>query len=452
MRDAIGAALLALLMGVSAPTARAETLADALASAYENSGLLDQNRALLRAADEDVAQAMASLLPIINWSATASTQTPRATGSPAISAQFAISAQLLLYDFGRSQLVIDAQKEQVLGTRQALIGVEQQVLLNAVQAYMNLRLATAFVSLGQNNVRVISQELQASQDRFDVGEVTRTDVAQAQAQLAAAQSNLAASSGQRAQAVEAFRAAVGRAPGDLSVPPLAPVSRSVEDAKAYAVRNHPDILQAQHIVTASELAIQAAEAAMRATVNLTGRVGFDQDFNSGAEIGVTVGGPLYRGGLLSSQVRQAMAGRDQARASLHLTATAVQQQVGNAYASLQVARASRQASEQQVRAAQVAFDGVKEEATLGARTTLDVLNAEQTLLNARANLISAQVDEVNSSYLILSAMGLLTAQNLGLAVQIYDPTAYYNLVKDAPTATSAQGQALDRVLQAIGKE
>ena len=137
---------------------------------------------------------------------------------------------------------------------------------------------------------------------------------------------------------------------------------------------------------------------------------------------------------------------------MHLTTLSIEQQVANAYALLQVARASRQASEQQISAASVAFQGVREEATLGSRTTLDVLNAEQELLDARANRIAAQSDEVVASYSLLSAMGLLTADHLNLPVQQYDPSVYYNLIKNAPTASSEQGQALDRVLQAIGKD
>jgi len=149
-------------------------------------------------------------------------------------------------------------------------------------------------------------------------------------------------------------------------------------------------------------------------------------------------------------VRQFQARRDAVRAALHITRHNLEQEVGNAYSFLQVARASLQASDEQVRAATVAFRGVREEATLGARTTLDVLNAEQELLNARANVISAQADQVIASYSVLASMGLLTADHLKLPVQQYDPSAYYNLVKDAPTTLSDQGQALDRVLRAIG--
>jgi outer membrane protein len=185
---------------------------------------------------------------------------------------------------------------------------------------------------------------------------------------------------------------------------------------------------------------------------LNGFVSTDKDSNTSAQVGVNVGGPIYRGGAILSQFRQVQANRDAARAGLHLTSLGIEQQVGNAFASLQVARASRQASEQQITAARTAFEGVREEATLGSRTTLDVLNAEQELLDAQANRIAAQSDEVIASYSLLSAMGLLTADHLNLPVQQYDPSAYYNLVKDAPSIVSEQGAALDRVLQAIGKE
>ena len=433
-----------------APAASAETLADALTYAYDNSGLIDQNRALLRAADEDVAQSVASTLPVINWAATATSSAPRTTGADLISATATISASLTIYDSGANQLAIDAQKELVLGTRQSLVNIEQQVLLRAIEAYMNVRRNSEFVALRQSNVNVIRQELQAANDRFEVGEVTRTDVSLAEARLAEARSLLASAQGNLTQSGEEFRAAVGRAPGRLDPVSPAPVSRSINDAKAFAVRNHPSMLESQHSVAAAELNIRRAEAANNPSVSLDASVGFDDEFDFGRQVGVTISGPIYQGGRLSSVVRQYMAQRDAARAGLHITSHSIEQQVGNAYSSLEVARASRQASEEQIRASTVAFRGVREEATLGARTTLDVLNAEQELLDARANQISAQADEVIASYTMLYATGLLTAQHLRLPVQQYDPSAYYNLVKDAPVSTSDQGAALDRVLRAIG--
>ena len=429
---------------------RAETLADALTSAYNNSGLLEQNRALLRAADEDLAQAVGATLPVINWSLNASTARPRSVGSDLIAANAQISGSLTLYDGGANRLAVESQKETILGTRQSLRGIEQDVLLRAVEAYMNVRRDTEFVSLRQSNVRLITQELRAAQDRFEVGEVTRTDVALAEARLAAARSLLAAAEGTLARSAEEFRAAVGRGPsGPVPVPP-APVSQGINDAKAFAVRNHPSVLETQHAVSAAELNIRRAEAAVRPTVSLQGFIATDSEFEESRQFGIQAGGPIYSGGRLSSQIRQLMSRRDATRAGLHVVRIGVEQQVGNAYSFLQVARASRNASDQQITAAQVAFDGVREEATLGARTTLDVLNAEQELLDARTNLISAQADEVIASYAVLAAMGLLTADHLRLPVQQYDPSVYYNMAKDAPTVNSEQGQALDRVLRAIG--
>ncbi len=443
-------ALVAVCALSFAPAASADTLAGALTQAYDHSGLIDQNRALLRAADEDVAQAVSATLPVINWSIRATANEPRAPGADLISATARISGELTLFDNGQNQFAIDAQKELVLGTRQSLRDVEQQVLLRAVEAYMNVRRNFEFVALRRNNVRLITEELRAAQDRFDVGEVTRTDVSLAEARLASAKSLLAAAEGNLARSREEYRNAVGSFPGQLTPVSPAPVSRGISDAKAYAVRNHPNILEAQHAVKAAELNILRAEAAMKPSVTLDGFIAVDDEFEESVQLGVNVGGPIYQGGRLSSQVRQFMARRDASRAALHITRHNLEQEVGNAFATLEVARASRAASEEEIRAATVAFRGVREEATLGARTTLDVLEAEQDLFDARANQISAQADEVIASYALLSATGLLTAEHLNLPVQQYDPTAYYNLVKTAPTARSAQGQALDRVLQAIG--
>ena len=442
---------LVVLTMVAAPVARAESLGQALAHAYEHSGLLEQNRALLRAADEDVAQAVSALLPVVNWSASATLSYPDPTGRDDFtSANIGISTSLLLFDAGASQFAIDAQKETVLATRAQLVSIEQQVLLRAVQAYMSVRREAAFLNLRQNNVRVITQELRAAEDRFEVGEVTRTDVSLAEARLASARSQLAAAEGNLARAAEEFRAAVGRRPGQLQAVSAAPISRSLDEARAFAVRNHPDMKAAQRNVAAAELNIARAEAAMRPTVTFSGQIGVNEDFDDTGSIGITAQGPIYQGGRLSSIVRQAMARRDANRAGLLVTRHTIEQNVANAYATLAVARASREAFARQVRASEVAFRGVREEATLGARTTLDVLNAEQELLDARANLVSAEVDEIIATYQVLFSMGLLTVDHLRLGVQTYDPEAYYNLVRDAPPVLSEQGAALDRVLRAIG--
>ncbi|WP_111732055.1 TolC family outer membrane protein [Roseovarius amoyensis] len=455
----------ALFLSVAQPlTATAETLADTLVSAYNNSGLLAQNRALLRAADEDVAQVVAGLRPIINWSVDMSRQFGRRetngvpAGFTANVATAGIGLELLLYDFGATQLRVQAARETVLATRQSLRAIEQQVLLRAVAAFMNVRRTAELVSVRQNNLRLLREELRATRDRFEVGEVTRTDVALAEAQLASAQAGLAAAQGDRRQAVEEFRNAVGRDPGALSPPTRLPqLSGDIDGAKGLAVRKHPDILMAQHYVSAADMAVRAAEADIKPKVKFTTSLSAGDeilggDYDRQGSVGVSVSGPIYQGGRLSSLVRKAMAQRDQQRAGLHLTRLQVEQDVGNAYADLLAAQASRKARLEEVRAARVAFEGLREEAKLGARTTLDVLDAEQDLLDAQAGLIDAETALYVAAYTVLETIGELTASDLRLNVQIYDPAAYYNLVKDAPVPISPQGQKLDRVLRALGKE
>lgn len=443
---------------------RAETLADAMAGAYEHSGLLEQNRALLRAADEDVALAVSSLRPILSWSADVTrgfgkVGTGQFTNSFAeTEANIGIIASLLLYDAGRSRFQIDAAKETVLATRAGLVSIEQQVLLRAVQAFMNVRRTTQFVALRENNLRLIQQELRAAQDRFEVGEVTRTDVALAEARLAGGRSGLARAEGDLAQAIEEYRAVVGRAPGTLNSPGNLPnLLADVDAAKSVALRKHPDMTKAQKDIAAAEASIRASEAALMPQLSLQGRLGAQReitgdDYGRTGSIGLQLNAPIYQGGALSATTRRAVAQRDALRGVLHSVQARVQQDVGNAYALLRATRASVTASQEEVRAARVAFEGVREEATLGARTTLDVLDAEQDLLDAEANLISAQVDVFIAAYSVLAAMGELTAKDLRLNVQTYDPAAYYNLVKDAPVATSAQGRQLDRVLQSLSRE
>lgn len=428
----------------------ADTLRDTLRNAYNHSGLLIQNRALLRAADEDVAQATTALRPIVGWTARYSYNSTSFGDPNQLTA--GIGVDWLLYDFGRSQLAVEAVKETVLGTRQSLVSIEQDVLLRAVSAHLNYRRTVEFASLRAANVQLIQQELRAARDRFEVGEITRTDVALAEARLASARAGLAAAQGDRARAVGEYMAAVGRKPNRLTSPGALPgLPRSLDAAIARARKTHPALKQVQHSIAAAELSIQRAQLATRPSVSASASLGLTDTSGVGLtrNLSVTASGPIYSGGALASTTRKAMAQRDATRAQLHVVRHGIDQQVRNAFVLLDVARASGEASERQIRAARVAFRGVREEASLGARTTLDVLNAEQELLDARAGRISASVDEQIAAYTILASMGVLTAKDLQLGVKIYDPSEYYNLVKDAPAARSAQGQALDRVLKGI---
>ena len=437
----------------------AETLADTMIAAYQHSALMEQNRAVLRAADEDVATAVSSLRPVLQWAANHSISrfedrtTTRSTS-------LTLGAQMTLYDWGRSQIAIDAAKEQVLATRQALIGVEQDVLLAATMAYFDVRSAREQVALQENSVRVIGQERQAAMDRFEVGEITVTDVAQADAQLAASRAALAAAEGNLEVARETYLAVTGRQPGNLAAPPPLPrLPANVDAARQSGQRSHPAVLQAQRAAAAAELGVAAAKAERRPT--LSGNLGVEArrspnqpeiySTDKGLSGGISLNQTLYAGGRLSSGIRRAMAQRDQARALLLNSARQVSQQVGTTWANIEVTRAQIRAISEQIEAAQQAYDGVREEATLGARTTLDVLDAEQALLEARADMITAEANLQLAHYQLLAAMGLLTVENLNLGIPTYDPSQYYNAVRNAP-ATSQQGESLDRVMRAIGRE
>ena len=444
-------AVSALIVGAGAVSA--DTLRQALTKAYNNSGLLEQNRAVLRAADEDVAQAVATLRPVFNWSAGI---THNFGNTDSTSRSLALSAEMTIYDGGSNKFAIEAAKETVLATRQSLISVEQNVLLDAVQAYMDVRRETETVALRQNNLRVIQEELRAAQDRFDVGEVTKTDVALAEARLASSLAQLEAAKGALQQAKARYKQAVGVNANGLSTPPGLPkLPASVGAAQSTAVRNHPAMRQIQHMIKAADLNIARAKTASGPTATIGGSYGIASTNSSKAtetgSISLNIRGPIYTGGNIPSVIRKAQAQKEAQVANLHVSKRQIEQATATSYALLDMARASRKATEEQIRASQVAFDGTKEEATLGARTTLDVLNAEQDLLNAKASLISALADEQVAAYRLLAQMGQLTVDHLNLPVQKYDPTAYYNHVKNAPAA-SDQGKAVDRVLKALGQK
>lgn len=443
----------ALLAG---PGARAETLADALIAAYKNSHLLDQNRAVLRAADEDVAIAVSTLRPVVAYSLQAGWSRADVIGEfgrtvvEGLSASLTLSADMTLIDFGRRQLGIQIARETVLATRQALIQVEQNVLLAAVQAYVDVRLAQEVVALRQSNLRLITQELRASQDRFDVGEITRTDVSIAEARLAASRASLASAEGQLMIAREAYKAATGAYPGNLAPLPRAPaLPRTMEEAQGVARATHPLIRQSQHLVTVAELQVDAAKAERAPTIGAGVTLRTDDNDLQSSSLGLSMNQTLYAGGRLSALQRKALAGKDSARAGLQQTAVGVIESVGVAWANLAVAAASIEASDLQIRAAQAAFDGVREEAAAGTRTTLDVLDAEQELLDARNARLQAEAQRYVAVYQVLATMGLLTVDHLQLGIPTYDPEAYYGAVEKAPSH-SAQGRKLDRILEKIG--
>ena len=448
-----------MLSVLAGSAVQSETLTDAFILAYKNSNLLEQQRALLRAADENVVQASAGLLPVVNFIANAQFNSPAVTSTGVRldnwTNTLSLSADLTLYDNGVTRFATDAAKETVLGLRGGLLQVEQQVLQNTVQAYMEMIRAAQFVSLRQNNVRLITQELRAARDRFEVGEVTRTDVSIAEARLAAARGNLAAAQGDLEIARETYKAVVGQYPGNLRWPTTPPMVVRTEDAaKAKAVRIHPSIEEAQRNVNAAEANVLRAKASMGVRVTSNATIVIDENVESSFNGNIRAVVPIYQGGTLRSLMRQAAARRDASRSGLLQSVVTVKQGVGSAWARLSVASAQTEASRRQVSASQIAYNGVREEAKFGSRTTLDVLDAEQELLDARANLISAEVSQYVAVYSLFSSMGLLTSEHLSLGIVTYDPIEYYKFAnsRDPIRALSLRGSALDRVLRKIGKK
>ncbi|KPQ08563.1 MAG: type I secretion system outer membrane protein TolC [Rhodobacteraceae bacterium HLUCCA12] len=470
MRLAVGILALAVTVASGMPDrAGAQTLADTLVAAYRNSNLLEQNRALLRATDEDVVQARAELLPVVQFITGAQANRRRvemqqpgvgavATTTSSRQLNFSLSAEMPLVDFGRGQLGVQIAREQVLSARAGLIAVEQGVLLQAVQAYLNLISARDTTELRRNNVDVIGQEVRAARERFELGDSTRTDVAIAEARLAAAESALSAAEGDFNVAREAFNMAVGRYPGNLRDAPRLPrLPSSLEAALAAGRRNHPSIVQAQHEIAAADLVVETAGRQRMGTV--TGSLSAGMIAETGRTVGdvtasVTWGVPIYSGGSINSAERQAIARQEAARADLHQTVAQVHEAVSEAWAQLEVSRAQLAASDTQIEASRTAYESVRAEAEFGSRTTLDVLNAEQELRDAQANRIFASASVQLGAYALLEAMGQLTVEALNLGIPTYDVEAYSAAFSNARApsgepatrARSEQGDRLDRIM------
>lgn len=446
---------LAIGLGISSG-AFADGLRDAMADAYRNSALLEQNRYLLRLRDEGVNQAVAAMLPTLGFVA----NTSRDLVADTTTTTARLVAEVTLYAGGSRASARQGADETLNAARQQLVALEAQVLTDAVAAYLEVWSTQQIVAVRASNVGVVTEQLRAARDRFEVGETTRTDVAQAEAQLATARSNLAAAQGAFDIARELFNLAVGRYPESLPSPGALPVLPASEDEAARLARqDHPAIRALQHEVAAAEFAVAQARGATRPNLSL--ELSRTETFEApsalaegnGASIGLTLSQPIYRGGQLGSLERQALAQAEAVRAGLNRQVQVNLQLVGNAYARFAIATAQIQASDQRINAAQLAFDGIREEASLGARTTLDVLDAEQDLLEARISRIEAQSGLYAAAYGILAASGLLSVAQLDLPVPEYDATAYGAAFPGGqPRLMSPQGEKLESLLQAIGRQ
>lgn len=440
------AVLGAALSAGAAVSAAAETLTDALIRAYQTSPLLDSNRASLRALDESIPQARAARRPQVQAGASAAGQTDISDFPFDNSAQVALQASLLLFDSGASKAAVESARYGVAAGRASLLNVEQEVLFAAVEAYMDVIQALEFVRISQNDVRVLGEQVDATNSRFEVGEVTRTDVSQTEARLAASRATLVDARGNLEVARQAYLAAVGSLPGKLEPPPVLPkLPAAITEAEQIAVRQNPAVVAARFNERAAVSDFDRARAASRLTISASGQVDYtwqkvmpqfgreritDESYNLSGSIDANV--PLYSGGRNSSLIRQAQQVLEQRKFEVQDSGRQVIEQVNNSWTQLDVARASIVANREQVVAAQIAYEGVSEEARLGARSTLDVLDADQERLQAEAEVVRAQRNEYVAVYAVLRAMGLLTVEHLNLGIESYNPDTYFRQVQRGP--------------------
>lgn len=419
--------------------ASAQSLTDALIQAYRTSPLLESSRAALRSIDENVPQARANRRPQVDVGVSANTSsTVEGFVDDQINNSRAdLNASLLIYDSGATSAAIEAARNSVAAGRADLKDVEQFVLFSAVQAYADVRRDEEFVRLARNDVERLSETQSATVNRFEVGEVTRTDVSQSDARLAESRATLVASQGSLEISREAYRAAVGTLPQNLErLPPLPQLPASLDQAVALGMQRNPQIIAARFNERVAVYDFDRALAAKGPTLSVVGSVGAQRgdtglayDGNTFGEIGVQGSMPLYTGGRNDSLIRQAQAILNQRRSEVQDAGRSVTQDVSAAWAEVDVARATIVARREQAEASRVAAEGVAEEARLGARSTLDVLDAIQDQLQAEAEVVRSMRDEYVAAYGLLRAMGLLTVQHLNLGIEPYDPDINYAQVQ-----------------------
>ncbi|WP_440959460.1 TolC family outer membrane protein [Oceanicaulis sp. LC35] len=430
MKRFLCAAALSVLSAGLAPLglAQAQSLTETLVAAYESNPRLGAQRASLRQSEEGYFQARAGLLPSLSASGSVGETVETWGGAQeSDSSSYGLTLNQSLYRGGRTRGNIDASLARIEAARQQLRSTEQSVLLDAVSAHMNVVRDQQVVAIRSNNVEVLAEQLRAARDRFEVGEITRTDVAQAEARLSGARAQLSAAQAALAASRAGYAAVTGVEPVEpVNTGPAEQAPEEFADAAEVAINSNPDLLAAQYSEQAAEYAVRVARGAQLPEVGLRASVseGRESDFSGqgrgSASITANVTMPIFTGGLNQSSVRQARAAADQARLSGLTIRRQVIEGATNAWNNYLAALAVIESSREAVRANEIAFEGVEQEALVGLRTTLDVLNAEQELLNSRLELVRAERDLTVASYALLQAMGQLDAQSLGLPVDAED--------------------------------
>ena len=453
----LGFVALAGLFTASAPTsAQAQTLTQALADAYNTNPQLLAQRALLRATDEQVPQALANWRPTVNFAGTVggsrsafisgSTGQARPNGSTGLSSystfyQNSLNLQVTqqIYSGGRTAAQTSQAINFVQSARAETLAVETSVFQAVAMAYLDVVRDQALLQVNQNNVAVLRKQLEATQDRFRVGEVTRTDVAQAEASLAQAVGQLVTAQGNLEISREEYVRAVGHPPGTLMLPRDRPALPATgEEAASLAGNNNFSVISANFAELAARDNVDFVRGQLQPQISIVGTL------NRSLAPSVTLNGsreqsgaiaaqmtiPLYEGGAIYSQTRQAQQTVGQRRSQVDDARRAAVQLATQSWSTLQAARASISSFASAVRAAQIALEGTQQEALVGTRTVLDVLIQNQTLLTTQSQLVTAEHDAALAEFNVAAATGRLIAPELKLPVKLYDMERHYKEVKD----------------------
>lgn len=450
-----GAAASALLLACVGPMpALADTIEAALIRAYQTNPQLNAQRSQVRVTDENVPQALSGYRPRVAVTASAGYQYTDVETKAGGNANVLVRSQVhgtnaprsagltvsqTLFNGNQTANRTRAAESQVSAAREGLRVLEQSVLLSAATVYMDYLRDSAIVEVQKSNVRVLEQTLKQTKDRFNVGEVTRTDVAQSEAQLAAGRTQQLTAESNLTTTRANFRRIIGSEP--VALAPGSPVDRFLPPSLAAAVdlslTQNPNVTAAMFGIDVSYLQVKVNEGALFPTVTLQTSVqqSYEQSltvFRSfGASAVAQLSVPVYQGGAEYSLIRQSKETLAQQRLNLEQVRDQARANVVQAWGQLTAGKAQVQSAQSQVAASEIALNGVREEAKAGQRTTLDVLNAQQALVNARVALVTAQHDRVVASYSVLNAVGRLSPIVLNLNTTVYDPSVHYHQVRDS---------------------
>jgi outer membrane protein len=423
---------------------QAETLAEALAMAYTTNPELAAQRANLRTVDEQMAIAKSGYRPQAgaNIEVNRGTTDPSGAGSFGSTNQsYSTSVAQPLFRGYRTTNSVKSAKATIFAGREQLRGTEHGIMLDAVTAYMDVIRDTAVLKLNENQVAVLRRQLQATRDRFRVGELTRTDVAQSEARVSRADSQRIAAQGQLDVSRDAYNRVIGQEPGSLVEPALPALPATLDEAISISLNESPQLLATKYVEEASKHDVETAKGAVLPSADAVAAVSrsdrsrissqtFGGSAQNNASIGAQVSIPLYQSGAEYARVRQAKQLASQRRIEISVAERQVTEQTRNAWAFYRTAKANIDAQNSAVRANEVAAEGVRQEQTVGSRTILDVLDAEQELLNARVQRVLAQRDAAVAAYGLLASVGRLDAKSMELKVDAYDPARHYENVKD----------------------